>query len=375
MPIPQNLTRLPLSLLTILFIAISYARSASAAAVNVNCQDLVGDTSTLQAAINGSQNGDEILIHGTCLINQTIVLLGNRSYLGDSRTGTIIQQANGSNLTALLASDSWAYDYTYTGSPFRIADLTLDGNSSGNSGTSDLVIRSWMTVIEDLQIENSAADGMQITSVSKNGVPLTTSQVNGRMSNLMISNSGGNGVHVIDSVNAVTDWDLLDSWIASSGQSAIYMENAAGWKIRGNHLFGVPQHGIYANACFATAIEGNYIEEFGASGGSGNTWYGIACTVQGGAASVIANNKIFQLNGEPSSGNFVYIGVPQQNYGGGELNVMGNVIRGVSGKNNIGLSYEAGDGVSLKVLSRSNNVQNAGTPRAVGKNVTLEDGY
>jgi len=361
--------------LTILFVASVGAVAASASSVNVTCTGKVRDTVTLQSAINSSQSGDAILIHGTCLLNQTIVLLGNRSYLGDSRTGTILQQASGSNLPALLASDSWANDYTYTGDPVRIAHMTLDGNSSNNTGTTALVIRSWMSVMEDLLVENAGGDGIQITSISRNNVPLTTSQVNGRLSNLFITNSGGNGIRVVDAVNAVTDWDLLDSWIASSGKSAIYMDNAAGWKIRGNHLYGVPEHGIYANACFSTAIEGNYIEEFGISGGSGNTWYGIACTMQGGSGSVIANNKVFQLNGEPASGNFIYIGVPVQNYGEGVLNVAGNVIVGVAGKNNTGLSYQAGASVKLRVLSHDNNILNAGTPRVVGKNVTIEVGY
>jgi hypothetical protein len=71
----------------------------------------------------------------------------------------------------------------------------------------------------------------------------------------------------------------------------------------------------------------------------------------------------------------VYIGVQQVNYGIGELNVVGNVIRGAGGKRNAWLSYQIGGGVGLRVLSRDNNVQSAGTPRIVGKGVTLVDGY
>lgn len=352
-----------------------FALSANAAVINVSCKNAMTDAASINSAIARSQTGDAIQIHGSCLIDQTLVLAGDRSYLGDSRTGTILRQANGADLPALMASDSWNEDVTYTGDPIRIAHLTLDGNSAANTGTNGLVIRSWMTVIEDIQVENTPGDGIQITSVSKNNVQLQGSQVNGRLSNLFVNDSGGNGIHVVDPGNSVTDWDLLDSWVANSGQSAIYMDNAAGWKVRGNHLYGVPQHAIFANACFATAIEGNYIEEFGVSGGKSNTWYGIACTVQGGAASVIANNKVFQLNGEPSTGSFVYIGVQQVNYGIGELNVIGNAIRGASGKHDTGLSYELGGGVGLKVLSNSNNVQSVGTPRVVGKGVTLVDGY
>jgi len=167
---------------------------------------------------------------------------------------------------------------------------------------------------------------------------------------------------------------LLDNWVANSGGSAISMENAAGWTIRGNHVYAIQQNAIYANRCFGTTIDGNYIEDFGDSGGAGSTWYGVACTVQGGAASVISDNKIFQVSGEPSSGNFVYIGIPQVNYGTGTINVVDNIIRGANGSHDTGLSYEKGGGVGLLVLSADNNVQSAGKPRSVGAGVTLVNG-
>jgi len=359
---------------TLYFGIFAITTAAFAAQVDVTCTGKTSDTAALNTAIGNSKFGDQIRIHGTCLVNGTIVLLGDRSYLGDSRTGTVIRQANGSNLPALLASDSWNADTTYTGDPIRIADLTLDGNSHSNSGTNTLVIRSWLTVIEDLQVENAPGDGIQITNMSKNGVALTTTQVNGRISNCFVTNSGGTGIHIVDTTNSVTDWDLLDSWVAYSGQSAIYMDNAAGWKIRGNHVYGIGQHALFANACYATSIDSNYIEEFGDSGGD-STWYGIACTVQGGAASVISGNRVFMLQKEPSSGRFVYIGVPQVNYGTGELNVVGNTIRGAGQRADTGLEYQLNGGNGLEVVSSNNNVESVHTPRIVGVGVKLVTGY
>lgn len=351
-----------------------FTGAAFAAQVDVTCTGKTSDTSALNTAIASSNAGDQVRIHGSCLINQTIVLLGDRSYLGDSRTGTVIRQANGSNLPAMLASDSWNADTTYTGGPIRIADLTLDGNSRSNSGTNALVTRSWLTVIEELQVENAPSDGIQITNLSKNGVALTTTQVNGRISNCFVTNSGGTGIHIVDTGNSVTDWDLLDSWVAYSGQSAIYMDNAAGWKIRGNHVYGVQQHALFANACFATSIDSNYIEDFGGAGGD-NTWYGIACTVQGGVASVISGNRVFMLEKEAASGRFVYIGVPQVNYGTGELNVVGNTIRGAGHRADTGLDYQLNGGKGLEILSSNNNVQSVHTARIVGAGVRLVDGF
>jgi Right handed beta helix region len=348
--------------------------SAFAAQVNVTCANATADAVKLNTAIASSRSGDRIQIHGTCLLNATVVLLGDRSYEGDSRTGTILRQASGANLPALVASDSWNDDWTYTGDPIRIAQLTLDGNRSANSATNALVIRSWLTVLEDLQVENAPGDGIEITSLSKNGVGLQSSQVNGHISNVFVTNSGFVGIHVVDPGNSVTDWSLLDSWVANSGQSAIYLDNSAGWTVRGNHVYGVQQHAIFANGCWATSIDQNYIEDFGGSGGS-NTWYGIACTVGGGAASVISGNRVFMFTTEPTSGEFVFIGVPQVNYGAGVINVVGNTILGANGRHDTGLSYLLSGGTGLEVLSSNNNVRNAHTARSVGAGVKLVDGY
>ncbi|MGB8477631.1 MAG: hypothetical protein WCE63_02170 [Acidobacteriaceae bacterium] len=62
--------------------------------------------------------------------------------------------------------------------------------------------------------------------------------------------------------------------------------------------------------------------------------------------------------------------MPQVRYGTGLINVANNVIDGANGKHDIGLLYELGGGVGLKVWS-ANNVQNVATPRIAGSGVTF----
>jgi len=347
---------------------------AHAAQVNVRCTSTTADAGTLNSAIGGSHAGDAILIHGTCLIDATIILLGDRSYLGDARTGTVIRQASSSNLPAMLASDAWVNNSTYTGAPVTVAHLTLDGNSSANTGTNALVIRSYLTVLEDLQIENAPQDGVLVTALSQNGTALTTSQVNGRISNIFVTHSGANGIQITDTVNSVTDWSLLDSWIAYSGKSAITMDNAAGWTLRGNHIYGVQQNALLANRCYATTIDGNYIEDFGDQAGSA-TWYGIACTVQGGASSTIIGNKVFMFAKEHAGSTHVFISAPKVNYGTGELEVTGNTIRGADGAGDIGLLFALNGGAGLYLLTTGNSVEDVAIPRKIGPGITLAKSY
>ena len=64
------------------------------------------------------------------------------------------------------------------GSPVRVAHLSLDGNRARNTNTSALVIRSWMTVVEDILVSNAPVDGIRVSNVASDGkTMLTTSQV------------------------------------------------------------------------------------------------------------------------------------------------------------------------------------------------------
>lgn len=341
--------------------AIGGSVPAEAAQVTATCNGTNADAATIQNAINASAQGDEITIAGKCLINATIELLGDRTYQGQSRTGTVLTQTSGANLPAILASDSWVTNSTTTGLPIVLRDLTIDGNKKVNPTAGDaVVIRSWDTTIEDIEVLNSNSDGIKVTNKSQNGTALTNTQVNGTIRNVYISASGADGVRVEDSGNAVTDWNLLDSRISGSGGTAINMDNAAGWVVERNHLYGNGAAGISASRLFATSISDNYIEDFNTSG--------ITATVQGDAASVIMGNRIFQFSGTGTT----FLGITQVNYGTGELAVTGNVIRG-SGTGT-GLSYQRGSN-QLTVTSTGNLVQNVTTPRSVGTGVTIATAY
>lgn len=128
--------------------------SANAAVVDVSCAG-VRDAATINEAIADSAAGDEVRLHGTCDIEATIVLAGDRTYGGDSRTGTILRQANNTNLDAVVATGTWAPNVTWTGTPVRLAHFTVDGNAAaGNANSSCVVVRSWMTVVEDLHVHD-----------------------------------------------------------------------------------------------------------------------------------------------------------------------------------------------------------------------------
>jgi len=350
------------------------APAAQAARVDATCANSGSDAATIQAAINGSSSGDEIVIAGECSLTATVKLLDDRTYRGDARSGTVIKQANGANLAAMLASESWVDNTSFVSSGVRIERLTLDGNKGANSATVPLMLRSWNSRVYDVEVAEAPSDGIRITSLSQNNTHLSNTEVNSIISDVFVHDSGGAGIHVVDPDNAVTDWVLERSWIADSGTSGVDLDNSAGWQIRNLHIYGVQRHAINAKRCFNTGISDNYIEDFGAQGSSGTTYFGIRCTVQGDVPNTITGNKINRFGTLPPNGSFTYLGLDGVNYGTGHVTVTGNGIVGQGTSRETGLSYQKAGGVGLKVVSTGNLVDNVGTARSVGSGVTVTAG-
>jgi hypothetical protein len=343
-------------------------------AKQVQCANDDQDSALLNATIQSSAAGADIAIFGTCSLTEPVELRGGRSYHGPGRDGAVLRQAGGANLPYLLASDSFVDSADTTGRPVTLRGLSLDGNREENAGstTDGIVVRSWQAGLEDLRIRDFSGSGIRITNIGEGGEPTSGTQVNGRIANNFIDDSGVSGVYVEDGGNAVTDWQLLDNWIAGSEGNAIHLENAAGWMVSRNHLYGVGGDGIRANRAHGTTISDNYIEGFGE--GAAGDWHGISVSAQGSAGSTIVGNRVFMVKGQQPGSTYRYIHVDSKGDGAALVAVSANVVRGDGSPEGVGLSYTKGDGGGLAVASSGNAVAEVATTLDVGDGVTVGAG-
>ncbi|MEV4371537.1 right-handed parallel beta-helix repeat-containing protein [Nonomuraea sp. NPDC049637] len=379
------------------------AAPASAARVEAACSDAPSDAAAIQAAIDSSKDGDEIVIKGPCLINTTISLADRRTYRGDAKAGTVLKQADGANLPAVLASKGWLEDTEFSGESVRVERLTIDGNRDHNTGTVGLLLRSWNTRVYDVDIYGTPSDGIRISNPSRNGTTLRNTMVNSVISDVYIEGAAEAGIRVVDPGNSVTDWTLQRSWIGFSGTHAIQSDNAAGWTMSGLHLYATPKNAIDAHRCFGTSIQDNYIEDFGAESTTGQTYYGIRCDLQGDAATTITGNRVHKFLPPPNalaelrkarqSGaapperkiaatgplpdgvDFVYLALDAVNYGAGHAAITGNTVVGHGTKRETGILLAKGEGESMSVASSGNLLDGVGKRRKVGAGVHLSRGY
>jgi hypothetical protein len=335
---------------------------------SVTCQDDASDADRLQQAINSTRPGAAIGISGgTCLLTKGISLPGDRTYVGASRTGTVLRQDG--DMGYMLASSSYLDNSPTTGQPLAIRNLTVD--CSGSGSTDGIIILNWQVDVEGVDVRNCGGSGIVDTNTAANGRAIDNTSVNSRFENNFISDSGRYGFEVRDSDNSVTDGYLVNNQIASSGADAIHLENAAGWNISGNHLYSDGGDAIYAHRLYGTTIYGNHIEDFGLGQSSG-TWYGIVGTAQGGMGSTVFNNTVSNNKGESAGARYIYIAVTRANYGTGYLSVTGNIVLGVR-SSDVGLSFDGGAN-KLSVASSGNKVARAGTASRHDRNATLTRG-
>jgi hypothetical protein len=308
----------------------------------------------LQRAINSSPIGAAVEFQGgTCLLTTGLKLLGNRTYTGENTTGTVLKQDG--NASYILTSFAYVDNSTTTGDPLSIRDLTVSCNGSGH--TDGIVLLNWLVDVENVDVSNCPGSGIVDTNTNASGEAITNSSVNSRFENNFIEDSGRYGFEVYDTGNSVTDGFLVDNQIAFSGLDAIHLDNAAGWDISGNHLYGVGQNAISASRLFGTTISDNYIEDFG-DGKTSGTWYGTLGSAQDGSGSTILGNKITNYPANSGNAKYVYIGIIKTNSGTGHLSVTGNAI--VGNGHGIGILVSGGSN-ELDVATSGNQVADVDT--------------
>lgn len=280
------------------------------------------DTANIQDAIDGSAPGASVHLQaGTYIVNATIQLPSHISLSGTARYervtyGSIIKQANGANLDAVIADSSWYTNSASVGDTKRIADLQVDGNAANQTSGSGIGIvgMSYRFVCEGVTVANTRGDGIRLTNQSRNGSSASGTGVENRITDCIIVDAGvaalsnnKDSIAIRDTGTNVTDGFITDCAIYAEATFTkgigINMQQASGWLVQGNHLYGMGTHGMFIAGTAFTRIIGNYVEFFGNVTSSGNV-YGIYAKDSGTAGTSIIGNNLNVAQG--ISGNTFY---------------------------------------------------------------------
>jgi len=289
--------------------------------VNVKDYSATGDGSTddtaaIQAAINGSSIGATIFFPlGTYIVSTTITLKPKRYYVGSSRDNSMIKQATGANLNAVLASEAWlsTSGSATADSPTYVRDLGVDGNKTNQtSGTGiGLVTMTFWNDISRLLVQNTRGDGIRLTDTRQDGSVLSTNTaVENHIFKCDVRHAGGHGFRIFDSgASQVTDGWIIDCIVHDAVEDGIHIDSSEGWLVQGNHVYAMLKNGIFLGRGYFTRCMNNYVETFGSSSTTAN-YSGIAfgdgttgfISAQG---PIVISGNVVRYTGGAAAGSFI----------------------------------------------------------------------
>ncbi len=260
----------------------------------------VQDTANLKALLGAGYSvqliGGQYYIDSAIEFPQGTVIRGaGRSGLGLTNVQTTITAT--AAMDAMLCSAGWLEGSNTTAQEtVTFADFKLYGAGLATHG---IASQNYDSLFANLEIEDVTGDGLRFDSYDQAGaVHITTTGVNNRVTGCTFQDCGrGFATNEASSGAAVFTDGFIENCIVAnaSGTGGIAVQRCAGWKITGNHLYGLAKHGIQAGQMYATVIDGNYIETWGTTASSG-----IYRAVDGasigqsddGPGSVISGNRI-----------------------------------------------------------------------------------
>jgi len=280
---------------------------------------------------------------GIYTTSQTLVLPSTATnyamcYEGDGEEFTIIQQAAGANLNAVMASADWINEISPAfGSMVQIRHLSIKGQPSQAAGLGHgLVLQTFWSDIEYCTFQNTAGDALRFDSQSIRGnVTLASTLIENHIFRCQLRAYKGCGLNSSDTAGLLTDGWVEDCIFTTTAGTAtafpsLKIDSSAGWDIERNHFYGSPGSAIQASRPWQTRIAGNYIENWGST-----TTVSTYCAIDmvtgfvndAGFGSVITQNVIYLNTAPGNAGNFLAgIGWQAGNGNQAHLAIANNVL-------------------------------------------------
>jgi hypothetical protein len=303
------------------------------------------DASNIQAALTAGQAVHLIPSTTNYFINQQIQIPGFGVLRGapghDSTAGfanVVIQQVNGANLDAMVASTGWqASSNTLARQPCLIEGINFQGNSAGQtSGLGHgVVLQAFRARIRDCSFNNHGGQGLRFDWTGRNGTTQLTNKAGEcRIERCAFRNCGGDGFGTNDNTASPVFTDgFFEDNIMASCLTGVFLQSAAGWKITGNHCYTIQNSGIVAGHPYETRIADNYVASWAQNTIAG-IYAGIDCLTlpandTGNGTAIHGNTLNWGVLSPGNAASTVYgVAFKAQNGNQGTVAIVGNVIQG-----------------------------------------------
>lgn len=197
---------------------------------------------------------------------------GYFKWLGDGWGTRLVALNTGSSAYFIASSQYTTAGQTTADLPFVMQDLYID---AAGFKTNCLVVRSFYTMLENCYIRGSIDTDLLISSAGSDGTQIAGTMVNGRIRSCWIGPDGGTdpeyNIRTNDPNFKVTDWMIDGTYLSGADTLNLFIENCAGWVVRGNHFYGATQAWTIERADFTFICQGNIFDGGDVEIGNGNS--------------------------------------------------------------------------------------------------------
>jgi Pectate lyase superfamily protein len=226
----------------------------------------VDDTRAIGAAIAAAPGGTVWFPPGTYIVSKTLALKAGSTYRGSNPNSSVIKQANGANLTAVMADERYITKQSTSSSGIQIEDLGIDGNSQANKHGHGLLLMVDRSLVRRVLVGFPPEAGIVLIDQNLGGSIITNPAVENRIEDCTITQPGTYGIWVVDTNHSgrQTDGYMLNNVVKNAlGTWGIRVERAAGWFIANNHVYHSAQNAMYLSHAECTYVYCNEIDHFG----------------------------------------------------------------------------------------------------------------
>ncbi|CAM6003641.1 unnamed protein product [Sphagnum balticum] len=335
-------------------------------------------SSYINAAITACPPGGEVVFPAVTLnianpvVGKSFITL--RGAQGVQSQVPHLQAITGSSATlpAMIASSTWFNNTTTSDKSMVVRDLVINANNTAGIG---IVFNTWRGRVYDCRIQGTTGDGVSWLSFTQNNTVVASGAlVESGAWRTIVEGAGRYGfssIEITGRTGAVTDGFLVDCIVNGANTSGavvtthgVYLSQSGGWKVDGNHVYGLLGYGFYLKGSGFTRVVNNYAETWGAGTGTNYGIYVLTST----NGIVVANNSV-RIDNSVSGNTYVGININSQ-YGQSVATCTGNTVTfgTQSSGTTIGIWYYTGatGGENLFVADTGNNIINGIAPNAVG---------
>lgn len=196
-------------------------------------------------------------------------------------------------LDAVIASAGWLQNVNTEGvNGTDLSHFTVNGNHAAAHG---IALQTFDGRVDNVSVLNTTLGGITWCTLSVNQkVAVAGYLSNNRVTNCVVSGCAGPAIGTSESPTSdtYTDGYCLYNIVAGCG-TGIFIQQAGGWLVLGNHVYTVATHGMVLGDMWNTKVIGNQIDQWGQSTASGvyRAIDGVRYPSWGGA-NVLAGNVL-----------------------------------------------------------------------------------